>query len=559
MATKINLRSPFYIKAQDTYLASATLKLYIATGDFTQIGTSDLKYTISKSELGSNNYVVFEVSELIRDYLDVEFDGNYNSQAVWIRYEFDVINSAGTTLFSEVDLLLGVDGYTYFEQGANVQDNLLPDTNKLNSWTKSQSGGVDTITVYENNDAGIFDGFIDGTELEATTEGHSFIAKGFTETGKLTYSVYAHSLGKNYIALRAPDVSNNNYAFFNISNGTIGTVLGDDILDARISPYGDSYYKCEIDLDIDETAQKTAYIYIADADNNFNSSTSGTAFVMTPRLEKTSAKHEQRDTLLQSNKTIFRLNDHNVRVPVYTRYTTSVAYRYRGVTKRSETISPSDKINDTANNRYQIDYISVSGSDNTDTYEQRVLADGGTLERTPLLDEFLDTTDIGIVDELYVSSDSGTEIVKIKTFDCSRYEPIKVTFVNKFGALQDFYFVLKSIESTNVKSEQYKRSIFSDATLSYKTYQHQKQLFHTNGNDAITLNTDYIDEENNKVIEELMLSEQTWITRITDEEELILPVMPKTKSVTYKTSVNDRLVQYTIEFDMAFDKINNIR
>ena len=546
MATKINLRSPFYIKSQDTDLASATLKLYIATGDFTQIGTSDLKYTISKSELGSNNYVVFEVSELIRDYLDVEFDGNYNSQAVWIRYEFDVINSSGTTLFSEADLLLGVDGYTYFEQGANVQDNLLPDTNKLNSWTKNN------IIVFENNDTGIFDGFSDATELEADGTSNAFIAKGFTETGKLTYSVYAKTLGKDFIVLRAPDVSNNNYAFFNISNGTIGTVLGEDILDARISPYND-YYKCEIDLDIDEAAQKTAYIYIADADNNFNSSTSGTAFVMTPRLEKTSAKHEQRDTLLQSNKTIFKLNDHNVRVPIYTRYTTSVAYRYKGVTKRSETISPSQSISG------QIDYVTVSGNDNVDTYQQRVLADGGTLERTPLLDEFLDTTDIGIVDELYVSSDKSTEVIKIKTFDCSKYEPIKVTFVNKFGALQDFYFVLKSIESTNVKSEQYKRSIFSDATLSYKTYQHQKQLFHTNGNDAITLNTDYIDEENNKVIEELMLSEQTWITRITDEEELILPVVPKTKSVTYKTSVNDKLVQYTIEFDMAFDKINNIR
>ena len=165
MATKINLRSPFYIKAQDTDLASATLKLYIATGDFTQIGTSDLKYTISKSELGSNNYVVFEVSELIRDYLDVEFDGNYNSQAVWVRYELDLKNSLGTTLYSEVDLLLGVDGYTYFEQGANVQDNLLPDTNKLNSWTKSN------ITVSENNDTGIFDGFSEATELQATTNG----------------------------------------------------------------------------------------------------------------------------------------------------------------------------------------------------------------------------------------------------------------------------------------------------------------------------------------------------------------------------------------------------
>ena len=45
MATKINLRSPFYIKAQDTDLASATLELYIATGDFTQIGTTCLLYT----------------------------------------------------------------------------------------------------------------------------------------------------------------------------------------------------------------------------------------------------------------------------------------------------------------------------------------------------------------------------------------------------------------------------------------------------------------------------------------------------------------------------------
>jgi hypothetical protein len=551
VATKINTRSPFYIKAQDTDLASATLTLYIATGDFTQIGTSDLKYTINKTEISGNNYVVFEISELIRDYLDIEFDGNYNDQAVWIRYEFDVINSAGTTLFSEADLLLGVDGYTYFEQGANVQDNLLPDTNKLNSWTKSN------ITVSENNDTGIFDGFNDATELQATTSGNSFVSKGFTETGKLTYSVYAKTSGKDFIVLRAPDVSNNNYAFFNISNGTIGTVLGDDILDARISTYND-YYKCEIDLDIDEAAQKTAYIYLADADNNFNSSTSGTAFVMTPRLEKTSAKHKQRDTLLQSNKTIFRLNDHNVRVPIYTRYTTSVAYRYKGVTKRSEIISPSDKINDTANNKFQIDYISVSGSDNTDTYEQRVLADGGTLERTPLLDEFLDTTDIGIVDELYIGSDSGTEVIKIVTEPCTKYEPYKVTFVNKFGALQDMWFSLKSTESLNTTGETYKANVMNFNTLTYATYKPQVAQYNKSGKESITLNTNYISEDYNEVIKQLMMSEQVWITKLTDTEE-VLAVIPKTQNVTYKTSLNDRLVQYTVEFDYAFDKINTVR
>ena len=559
MATKINLRSPFYIKAQDTDLASAVLKLYIVEGRYDQILGLDPNYTIDKAEISGNNYVVFEISELIRDYLDVEFDGNYNSQAVWVRYEFDVINSAGTTLFSEVDLLLGVDGYTYFEQGANVQDNLLPYTNKLNSWTKSQSGGVNTIIVSENNDFGIFEGFNEATELETITEGNSFIAKGFTETGKLTYSVYAQSNGKDYIVLRAPDVSNNNYAFFNISNGTVGTVLGDDILDARISPYENGYYKCEIDLDIDETAQKTAYIYIADADNNFNSSTSGTAFVMTPRLEKTSAKHEQRDTLLQSNKTIFRLNDHNVRVPVYTRYTTSVAYRYQGVTKRSQTVSPSQKIGDTANDLYQIDYISASGSDNVETYEQRVLADGGTLERTPLLDEFLDTTDIGIVDELYVSSDKSTDVIKIKTFDCSKYEPIKVTFVNKFGALQDIYFTRRSNESINVKKEDYKASVMDLDTLSFDTSGHQIRTLNIIGNESIILNTDYIDESCNEDIRQLMLSEKLWMTRYTDDKQNVIPLKLKSNSLQLKKRVNDKLIQYTMEFDVAADMINNIR
>ena len=52
-----------------------------------------------------------------------------------------------------------------------------------------------------------------------------------------------------------------------------------------------------------------------------------------------------------------------------------------------------------------------------------------------------------------------------------------------------------------------------------------------------------------------MLSEQVWIKK--DGE--ILPINVKTSSLTYKTSVNDRLINYTIEFDYAFDKINNIR
>jgi hypothetical protein len=60
------------------------------------------------------------------------------------------------------------------------------------------------------------------------------------------------------------------------------------------------------------------------------------------------------------------------------------------------------------------------------------------------------------------------------------------------------------------------------------------------------------------VIKQLLLSEQVFLTKLTDTE-LVLPIIPKTSNVTYKTTLNDRLVQYTIEFDYAFDKINTIR
>jgi len=257
-------------------------------------------------------------------------------------------------------------------------------------------------------------------------------------------------------------------------------------------------------------------------------------------------------TYLQSNNTIFRLDDQNVRVPVFTEDTDSVTYRYKGETKRTDLISSSTNTNG------QIEYITVSGSDNTDTYQQRVLADGGTLELTECLDAFLDSIDIGLVDELYINSDSGTQIVKIVTELCSKYEPYKVTFVNKFGALQDIWFTLKSTESLNTKGETYKSNVVDFGTLTYDTYKPQVAQYNKLGKESITLNTNYLSEEYNEVIKQLMMSEQVWLTKLTDEE-LVLGIIPKTQSVTYKTSLNDRLVQYTVDFDYAFDKINTVR
>jgi len=380
VATKINLRSPYYLRVSYGVLSSASMELYIYTGEFTTDKPADPQYTISKNSAVGNNYVVFEIAELVRDYLDIEFDGDYDSQTIWVEADVDITYSnmvVGTQNFDYI----AFDGYGYFEDGIN------------------------------------------------------------------------------------------------------------------------------------------------------------------PELSR---------TYLQSNNTIYRLDDQNVRVPVFTEDTNSITYFYRGVEKRTDLISTSTNTNG------QIDYITVSGSDNTDTYQQRVLADGGTLELTECLDAFLDTIDIGLVDELYINSDSGTQIIKIITEPCSKFEPYKVTFVNKFGALQDLWFTLKSTESLTTTGETYKANIVDFHLLTYATYKPQVAQYNKLGKESITLNTNYLSEEYNEVIKQLMMSEQVWITKLTDTEE-VLAVIPKTQSVTYKTSINDRLVQYTIDFDYAFDKINTVR
>ena len=75
------------------------------------------------------------------------------------------------------------------------------------------------------------------------------------------------------------------------------------------------------------------------------------------------------------------------------------------------------------------------------------------------------------------------------------------------------------------------------------------------GAESMTVNTGYVVEELNKAVEELLLSDKAWVTI----DGQVLPIDIKTESLTYKTSVNDKLIDYTIDFDFAFETINNIR
>jgi len=136
-----------------------------------------------------------------------------------------------------------------------------------------------------------------------------------------------------------------------------------------------------------------------------------------------------------------------------------------------------------------------------------------------------------------------------------KYTPYKVTFLNRYGAFQDLYFFKKTTERFNVTDELFKRNIINSSTVTYGLNQTQNQRYNVNAKTSITLNTGFIKEDMNQTIEELFLTENAWI----NYEGSVLPIIPSTKSMTFKTSLNDRLTDYTIDFEFGFNKINNIR
>jgi hypothetical protein len=53
----------------------------------------------------------------------------------------------------------------------------------------------------------------------------------------------------------------------------------------------------------------------------------------------------------------------------------------------------------------------------------------------------------------------------------------------------------------------------------------------------------------------MLLSEKKWFI----EDGEILPVNLESKSVAYKTQLNDKLIQYSFNFKYSFDIINNVQ
>ena len=247
-------------------------------------------------------------------------------------------------------------------------------------------------------------------------------------------------------------------------------------------------------------------------------------------------------SVLMSNSLIYKLDDAPLRVPINQNNVSNVTFSYEGETVYSETITSTSESTD------EIRYISdATGS--VDSYSERVINDGGTFETSKCLTEFLSTIILYPVDTVYVDS----TILKVINVEECKHTPHKVTFINKFGAKQDLWFFKRTDTSISTSKTDYKSNIINSG--SYNVNEHQTKILTKQGKEKLVLNSGFVDEQMNEVFRQLMLSEKVWI----EVNNQTLPINISSSSLSFKTSLNDKLINYTIEIEYAFNKINNIR
>ena len=156
--------------------------------------------------------------------------------------------------------------------------------------------------------------------------------------------------------------------------------------------------------------------------------------------------------------------------------------------------------------------------------------------------------------------------VTIKRIDCTKYgDGKKVIFINKYGAQQELWFFLKNTTALGRTNEGFKSNTITYPTNNHATYSNKNasnKVFNTQAKRTHNLSSGYYPEFANEYFEQLLLSEYVWMeipSREDSRVNIITPVKVKTSSVNFKTSVNDRLIEYTMEFEEAYDYINNIR
>ena len=473
----INARSPYYVSITNAAISYATLDISIWSGSSATVATENTSYSLKKSIHTTETKVSFEISQLVRDDLDVNFDGNYTTSATsdggakWVKTIIKAFNSSDAQVGSTVtETNIAFDGYGYFEEGSS---------------------------------------FTMANDSLFASEGDIFLPK----FGDSNIAIYTEN---------NPTVLLKDIAGATVDTSTFPSSVDSDKQIKYVSLYPELITNLGFDDDSDWTIQSNDVI--EDGLLKFGG--------------QSGSRYSNTFTPIVGTNYILKFTITEVNSGFLNGVFTAGSINITGVI---------DKVGD-----YSFQYTQVysSGPFGSLPFYSASGFDGSM--------DNVSIKEVYDVSKISVTDDNGTTNANVKQVEECKFKPHKVTFVNKNGVLDDMYFFKKSTDSMTTKRESYNaNTIKSDNT--YSINQHNKREFNITANSMVKLSSGYLNESSNEKFKQLLLSEKVWITRTFKNDELVLPINIKTSSISYKTSLNDKLVDYTIEFNDSYNAINNIR
>jgi len=151
--------------------------------------------------------------------------------------------------------------------------------------------------------------------------------------------------------------------------------------------------------------------------------------------------------------------------------------------------------------------------------------------------------------DTYVEIVYNSVTTTLNIVDECRYTPVDIFFNNKEGGQQVLTFFKTQTESLKTSEENYE----SDSGQPSEGY-HQFIRYNVQGKKSFKASSGFVDESMNDIFEELLFAENVWKYDGTN----MIPLNVSTKSLDYKTRQNDRLINYEIKFDYAYNELNSI-
>lgn len=158
----------------------------------------------------------------------------------------------------------------------------------------------------------------------------------------------------------------------------------------------------------------------------------------------------------------------------------------------------------------------------------------------------------------YVIRMLNTSLVQVSeavTFNvdqqCSKYEPVRIHWLNKLGGIDSLNFNLKSIDKTDVKRESYHQQhhTFTGFTYDYTKASRGQVDYDIKMSEKLKVNTDYLTEAESIWMQDLFTSPVVY--RELNNELIAMNITGK--SIVKKTSLNDKLMQYTFDLNYSLE------